>query len=134
MELSKHTSLHSTQTVRCPCLLNTTDRQLTKPTFLSSLENEQLNQIVECMEKKTAEPSMDIIVEGSVGERIYVLASGKVQILQSNRVIHTLRFELIIVATSNTFVPLSSAPKSVASCLASWPYYITVAGRRRCAR
>ena len=59
--------------------------------LIISLENEQLNQIVQCMEKKTAEPSMDIIVEGSVGERIYVLASGKVQILQSNRVIHTLR-------------------------------------------
>lgn len=43
------------------------------------------------MEKKTAEPKSDIIVEGSVGERIYVLASGKVQILQSNRMIHTLR-------------------------------------------
>ena len=43
------------------------------------------------MEKKTAEPKADIIVEGSVGERIYVLASGKVQILQSNRMIHTLR-------------------------------------------
>ena len=46
---------------------------------------------MECMEKKTAEPKSDIIVEGSVGERIYVLASGKVQILQSNRMIHTLR-------------------------------------------
>lgn len=61
--------------------------------FVKSLENEQLNQIVECMEKKTAEPKSDIIVEGSVGERIYVLASGKVQILQSNRMIHTLSSE-----------------------------------------
>lgn len=46
---------------------------------MKSLENEQLDQIVNCMQKKTYDPKTDIIVEGSVGERLYVLAAGKVQ-------------------------------------------------------
>ena len=47
--------------------------------FVKSLENEQLEQIVNCMQKKIYDPKTDIIVEGSVGERLYVLAAGKVQ-------------------------------------------------------
>ncbi|CBY06693.1 unnamed protein product [Oikopleura dioica] len=53
--------------------------------FVKSLENEQLDQIVNCMQKKTYDPKTDIIVEGSVGERLYVLAAGKVQVLQNER-------------------------------------------------
>ena len=52
-----------------------------------------------------SEALFDPVLQGSVGERIYVLASGKVQILQSNRVIHTLRLvSKVTLATSKPTV------------------------------
>ena len=76
-----------------------------------SLENEQLSQIVQCMEKKSVEPKNDIIIEGSVGERLFVLASGKVQVLQNDRVVHNLSSqnggivlgELVIIILKTTY-------------------------------
>ena len=55
------------------------------------METDQLEHIVQCMDKKTLEPKKDIIIEGSVGERLFVLASGKVQVLQHDKVVHNLR-------------------------------------------
>ena len=69
--------------------------------FIFSLENEQLDQIVQCMEKKSVEPKNDIIIEGSVGERLFVLASGKVQVLQNDRVVHNLSYEFEISRFTN---------------------------------
>lgn len=48
------------------------------------------------MDKKSVEPKNDIIIEGSVGERLFVLASGKVQVLQNDRVVHNLSHALNI--------------------------------------
>ena len=61
--------------------------------FVKSLETEQLHKIVQSMERKSVEPKHDIIVEGQVGERLFVLASGKVQVLQNGRVVHNQRYE-----------------------------------------
>ena len=61
--------------------------------FVKSLETEQLHKIVQSMERKSVEPKHDIIVEGQVGERLFVLASGKVQVLQNGRVVHNQRYQ-----------------------------------------
>ena len=55
-----------------------------------------------------SEALFDPLLQGSVGERIYVLASGKVQILQSNRVIHTLRLVSKVTLATSKLTVLSS--------------------------
>lgn len=61
-----------------------------KSDFLSRLDEEQINMMVEMMTSLNFSPGDEIITEGTEGDRLYIVAEGELRVMQAGRDLRTL--------------------------------------------